>query len=129
MRFSHLVCLSLAIFFCCNLFGKGVDDKSSDRQFQLNYAVSISGVMPGENVRVWLPVPQTTEDQTVEVLPAKFPVKPQTNTETVYGNKITYFELPAPESGTIDSQLSFQIKRREVRGLPGERMRQPMTLS
>jgi transglutaminase-like putative cysteine protease len=115
-----------------NVSARGVEDKVGaprERKFQLEYSVSISGLKPGEKVQVWLPIPPSSEDQSVEVLPGKFPVTPQTNTETLYGNKMSHFEMPAPDSGSVESKLAFQIKRKEVRGLPGERSSQPMTLS
>ncbi len=102
---------------------------SRARKFQLDYAVSISGLKTGDKVQVWLPEPPSNDDQTVTVLPGKFPVTPRTNTEPVFGNRITYFEAAATESGTVASQSSFRVERHEVRGLPGERPGQPMTLT
>src|SRR5688572_14783423 len=133
MRLNHRVLFGLMISLSTGILSaNGVDEKTGaarERKFQLDYGVVISGLKPGENVQVWLPVPQTNEDQTVLELPGKFPVKPQVNTETLYGNKIAFFEVAASEMGSVSSLMSFQVRRREVRGLPGERVRQPMSLS
>src|SRR5262245_22239843 len=59
------------------------------RKFTLEYAVTIRGPQQGANVRVWLPEPQTNEDQKVSVLPGKFPAPTRTETEPQYGNRIT----------------------------------------
>src|SRR5687768_16566034 len=96
MRLTHLVLLGVVfgtVFSSGILSARGVEDKAGsprERKFQLDYSVSISGLKPGEKVQVWLPIPPSSEDQSVEVLPGKFPVMPQTNTETMHGNKMTY---------------------------------------
>lgn len=131
MRLICRILIGVTLSLSSSLIAKGVDESGAprSRNFQLDYSVMISGLKAGEKVQVWLPVPQTNDDQTVEELPGKYPAKVQTNTETVYGNKMAYFEAAAPESGTLASQMVFRVQRREARGLPGERVGRPMSLS
>jgi transglutaminase-like putative cysteine protease len=99
------------------------------RKFLLTYSVTVSGLRAGETVRVWLPEPTPSEDQHVVSLPGEYPASTQLNTDPVFGNRMRYFEVSAPPTGAILSTSAFVIERREVRGLPGERRGQPMTLS
>lgn len=91
-----------------------------ERSFQLTYAVQISGVPAGEKVRVWLPVPQTQAAQRVEVVSQELPGQPQTLTEPKYGNRMVYFEVPAPAQDSIAGSMTFRVRRSEVLGLPEE---------
>jgi hypothetical protein len=99
------------------------------RRFSLNYDVLIQGPEQGAAVRVWLPEAQTTDDQKVTVLNRNGPSPVMTGSDPTFRNRIAYFEAKMPESRNIRCQISYQIERFEVLGLPGERPRGPMTLT
>ena len=71
----------------------------------------------GSQVRVWLPVPPSNEQQTVEELESVLPAEGKTAIEPTYGNKILYFETKGPSSGRLEFTTSYLVQRREVRGL------------
>lgn len=130
MSQGWLISIALSLFLT-SLSAAEFQEKAGpprSRRFQLTYAVSISGV-PGQKLRVWLPEPVSSDDQSVQVLAGDYPGPNQSNTEPVFGNRIRYFEVTAPSSGTVHSQASYLVERREIRGLPGQRPRKPMTLS
>lgn len=104
-------------------------EASKARKFRLDYSVNITGIDKGAKVRVWLPEPPTNADQNVTVLRKKVPAEARTNTEPTYGNRITYFETNMRDLGSLSCQSSYRIERRELLGLPGERMGKPMMLS
>lgn len=90
------------------------------RTFRLDYGATISGLTEGSQVRVWLPIPQTNEDQTVKPLDRHLPVKAGEGEDAKYGNRILSFNSSAPPSGELAFSTAYQVTRQEVRGLPGE---------
>ena len=49
--------------------GAMASDEAKSRTFRLDYGVTLTGLPQEGNIRVWLPVPQTSEHQRVECLP------------------------------------------------------------
>ena len=89
--------------------------EGKSRTFRLTYAGTITGLEPGKVVSVWLPVPQSSEDQDV-VIEKRFPQGVTETREPLYGNKMFYFEARAREDGTIPYEVASRVTRREVRG-------------
>jgi len=89
--------------------------EGKSRTFRLTYAGTITGLEPGKVVSVWLPVPQSSEDQDV-VIEKRFPQGVTETREPLYGNKMFYFEARAREDGTIPYEVVSRVTRREVRG-------------
>lgn len=90
------------------------------RTFRLDYGATLTGLPAGSQVRVWLPVPPTNEDQTIKALKHDLPVKASEAEEPKYGNRILSFARAAPDSGELVFNTAYEITRLEVRGLPGE---------
>jgi hypothetical protein len=90
------------------------------RTFRLDYGATLTGLPAGSQVRVWLPVPPTNEDQTVKALKHDLPVKASEAEEPKYGNRILSFAQAAPDSGELVFNTAYEVTRLEVRGLPGE---------
>ena len=76
------------------------DDPASARQrtFRLDYGATLTDLPAGSEVRIWLPVPQSNEDQTVKPLARKLPVQGSEGEEAKYGNRILSFAAAAPGS-------------------------------
>lgn len=87
------------------------------RKFRLNYGAKLTGLPENGRVRVWLPVPQANEYQTVESVGSKLPAAESVSTEPKYGNRVAYFETRTPASGDLEFTKSYQIQRSEVRAL------------
>jgi transglutaminase-like putative cysteine protease len=66
-----------------------------------------------KRVRVWVPVPQTDEHQTVRVISVKAPVKTKMMREPEYGNRMMYAEIQNPAAGQAEFTLEYEVTRRE----------------
>ena len=94
--------------------------KPRSRKFRFNYGFQLTGLPAGAKVRVWMPVPPSNRHQTVAELDRKLPARATVATEAKYGNAILYLEPEAPASGGLDFQVSYRVKRKEVRSrMPG----------
>jgi len=84
------------------------------RTFRFAYNFTVKDIPSGaKRVRVWIPVPQTDQHQTVRVLAVKVPVKTRMTQEPEYGNRMMYAEIPNPASGKAEFTLEYKITRRE----------------
>lgn len=84
------------------------------RTFRFSYNFTVKDLPSGtEQVRVWVPVPQTDRHQTVRVLTIKAPVKTRMTQETEYGNRMMYAEIQNPAAGKTEFTLEFEVTRRE----------------
>ncbi len=97
-------------------------DQSAERKFRVNYAATVIGLPAAAEVRIWVPVPQTSDDQTVKVIERDLPGEVEEGTEEKFGSRMVSIQLAAPASGEIGLSTSYQIVRKEVRGLPPEKM-------
>ncbi|MEE3373299.1 MAG: transglutaminase-like domain-containing protein [Planctomycetota bacterium] len=88
-----------------------------ERTFTLHYGAEVTGLNAGAQLRVWIPVPQTTTYQTVTELGRKLPAVGKTGKDKKYGNKMVFFEMPAPGAGRVTFSLQYRVRRQEVRGL------------
>lgn len=133
-----LLCLWLPLNMCVygNPAPSGPDSQSSpdnaaaekketraatprSRSFRFEYGATLNELPDGARVRVWVPVPQSSDHQHVTVLDRKLPAEGATAVEPTYGNKILYFETNSPASGSLTFSTSYLIHRNEVRGLTG----------
>ncbi len=84
------------------------------RTFRFTYNFTVKDISSGaKRVRVWIPVPQTDQHQTVRVLAVKAPVKTRMTQEPEYGNRMMYAEIENPASGKAEFTLEYKITRRE----------------
>ena len=86
---------------------------AGDRTFTLTYAVEVAGLPPGKPVRLWVPVPKTTPEQTVE-LACPAPAGGRFTEEPEYGNRILYLEPTPDAAGTVALTLTYRVTRRTV---------------
>ena len=94
--------------------GAGTNDVRS-REFLFSYAANVSGVKPDNTVRVWLPVPPTSEDQQVQIEMLDLPGRVQLGKEPKYGNEILYVEARANADGRVSLAATYRVKRLEVK--------------
>src|SRR5947209_6589547 len=84
------------------------------RSFVFTYKFVVKDIPAGaKRVRVWVPVPQTDQHQTVRVVAIKAPVKTRLMQETEYGNRMMYAEVETPTPGNAEFTLEYKITRRE----------------
>jgi len=113
--FSSLLLLS---FSTCPLTAQTKSDaqKFSDpsRTFRFTYNFTMKDIPAGaKRVRLWVPVPQTDQHQTVRVLNVKAPAKVQMTQEPEYGNRMMYAEIQNPASGKAEFTLEYEVTRWE----------------
>ena len=87
------------------------------RQFRLDIGATITGLPAGSTVRVWLPIPPSTRDQSVKALVPSLPARGQRNKESKYGNQILYFQKKVEAAGSLRFNTPYQVRRHEVRAL------------
>jgi transglutaminase-like putative cysteine protease len=84
------------------------------RTFRFTYNFTVKDIPSGaKRVRVWIPVPQTDQHQTVRVLAVKAPVKTRMTQESEYGNRMIYAEIQNSAPGKAEFTLEYKITRRE----------------
>lgn len=84
------------------------------RTFHFTYKFTVKDIPANaKHVRVWVPVPQSDQHQTVSILSVKAPGKTQIMHEPEYGNRMMYADMPRPASGKADFTLEYLVIRRE----------------
>lgn len=84
------------------------------RTFRFTYHFTVKDIPAGAGrVRVWAPVPQTDQHQTVRVVAIKGPVKTRITQDPEYGNRIMYAEIENPTAATAEFSLEYEVTRRE----------------
>ena len=83
------------------------------RRFHFTYAATINHLAAGESASVWLPVAQSSAEQTVTLKHVRVPGKYRITTEKQFGNRLIYFEATANEQGEIPVEVEYLIERRE----------------
>ena len=84
------------------------------RTFRFTYNFTVKDIPSGaKRVRVWAPVPQSDQHQSVRVLAVKAPVKTRMTQETEYGNRMMYAEIQNSASGKAEFTLEYEITRHE----------------
>ena len=89
------------------------------RTFRFTYNFTVKDIPSGaKRVRVWIPVPQSDQHQTVHVLAVKAPVKTRMTQEPEYGNRMMYAEIENlaaqnSASGKAEFTLEYKITRHE----------------
>ena len=84
------------------------------RTFRFTYNFAVKDIPAGaKQVRVWVPVPQTDQHQTVQVLAVKAPANAQMTRDPEYGNRMMYAEIQNSPPGKAEFTLEYQVTRRE----------------
>ncbi len=93
----------------------------ASRTFLFTYGATITGLTPGQTVRVWVPSPPSNEYQTVRLERTEgLPPVSQISHEPKFGNDIHYFTATANSDGKVPFSLTYHVVRKEVRsGLTG----------
>jgi transglutaminase-like putative cysteine protease len=118
MKLRVLSALLLLFFPACHLAAQATSNArkftSPARTFRFTYNFTVKDIpSQAKRVRVWIPVPQTDQHQTVRVLSVKAPVKTRMTQEPEYGNRMMYAEFQNPAPGKAEFTLEYKITRRE----------------
>jgi transglutaminase-like putative cysteine protease len=122
MRLRVLSSFLLLLFPACLLTAQTTSNAGSDAQkfsapartFRFTYNFTVKDIPAGaKRVRVWVPVPQSDQHQTVRVVAVKAPAKTQMTQEPEYGNRMMYVEMQNPAEGKAEFTLEYEVTRRE----------------
>jgi transglutaminase-like putative cysteine protease len=118
VKLRVLPSLLLLILPACQLAAQSTSNaqkfSAASRTFRFTYNFTVKDIPSGaKRVRVWIPVPQTDQHQTVRVLAVKAPVKTRMTREPEYGNRMMYAEIKNPAQGKAEFTLEYKITRRE----------------
>lgn len=84
------------------------------RTFFFDYDVAVTGVPADQVAHIWVPVPPSNEEQSVEEVSSSLPSTARTAAELKHGNTVAYFEAKASDGGEIPIHIRYRITRREV---------------
>lgn len=119
MRLRVLSSLLLLLSCAACMFGAETSSNTQkfsapSRTFRFTYNFSVKDIPAGaKRVRVWVPVPQSDQHQTVRVLSVKAPAETQMTREPEYGNRMVYVEMQNPGSTKAEFTLQYEVTRRE----------------
>jgi uncharacterized protein (TIGR03000 family) len=91
------------------------NSQAKSRDFLFTYTATVTDVEPGKQVRIWLPVPPSNDEQKVSIVEEKLPSEGKIGQEPKYGNKILYVETKAPADGTVPVSVTYRVHRNEVK--------------
>jgi transglutaminase-like putative cysteine protease len=87
---------------------------AGDRTFTFTYAAEVTGLPAGKPVRVWVPVPPTNTEQTVEVLDRTAPGASKQTRDREYGNSLWFIEATPDAGGVLRLAVKYKVTRRVV---------------
>jgi transglutaminase-like putative cysteine protease len=108
---------------------KKTDVPPKKRSFLFTYGATISGLPPGKEARIWVPLPPSNEDQDVQVISKKLPAEGQIGREPKFGNQMIYAERRAGADGKILVEVVYQVTRREVKSTLEPSSKEPERLA
>ena len=118
MKLRVLSSLLLLSFALSQLAAQATSDAQKfsppSRTIRFTYNFTVKDI-PSEakRVRVWIPLPQTDQHQTVRGVTVKAPVKTRMMQESQYGNRMVYAEIQNPAAGKAEFTIEYMITRRE----------------
>ena len=124
---NRIICLSLLCLVGCDSpqapqSSTDSPDSSSkaaeakpERHFKLNYGAKILDVPAGATVKVWMPVAQSSPQQTIKMTDKTVPDNFEIDQDATYGNKIGYFEVEQKTADqAIDFSLQYDVTRKQA---------------
>jgi transglutaminase-like putative cysteine protease len=93
------------------------------RVFEFTYTGAVRDVPVGKRVRIWVPIPRETAQQTATLVAGNFPFKPVEKTESTFGNRMFYVEFEQKELdgklAPIEFSVTYEVTRSAVNALTG----------
>jgi hypothetical protein len=86
--------------------------KVPERSFEFNYKVSLQA-NSGKEMKVWIPIPQSNEVQTISELKIDTDIPYEIKAEELHGNRYLYAKLSEGLSQSTDISIHFQVTRKQ----------------
>jgi len=118
---TRRTCLLAALLFLsgvCPAAETTQPARAEQRTFLFTYDATVTGLPPGTDARVWLPVPPNTEAQRVELVAQTLPAPAALGSDAATGNRMLAFEAAANADGEIPMHLTYKVTRYEIGELP-----------
>ena len=114
LRFLPLLLLFVVSHLAAENTSSAQKFSPPSRTFHFTYSFTVKDVPAGaKRVRVWVPVPQSDQHQTVRILSIKAPVKTKMTHDAEYHNRILYAEIENSSEAKAEFTLKYEITRRE----------------
>jgi len=114
LRFLPLLLLLVVSHLAAENTSSAQKFSPPSRTFHFTYSFTVKDVPAGaKRVRVWVPVPQSDQHQTVRILSIKAPVKTKMTHDAEYHNRILYAEIENSSEAKAEFTLKYEITRRE----------------
>lgn len=115
---SLIAALSIYAFSACLSTAQSHSNAQTfsppSRTLRFTYTFTLKDIPPGaKRVRVWAPVAQSDQHQTVRVIAVKAPVKTQITRDAEYGNRMMYAELQGSAADAAQFTIKYEVTRRE----------------
>lgn len=101
--------------------GPGTEaETAAVRAFHFEYETKIAIPAGSGKVRIWVPLPQSDPNQTIDNLVVKSvpEMAHRIVTEAAFGNKIAFFESTANLPESLAITVAFDVTRKEVKHMP-----------
>lgn len=109
IQFSLLLLLSTVV---CPALSLAEEPAPGQRKVTINYEFQITGLVAGQKLQVWCPVPSSSDHQAVDLNAGE---DWQMKTEAKYGNRLAYSESIASDSAH-EFKLQYTASRTEFVG-------------
>ncbi len=86
--------------------------KAPERSFEFNYKVKLHA-NPNKNMKVWIPLPQSNEVQTISELDIKTDIPYEIKTEKQHGNTYFYAQIKEGLKQTSNIDIRFRVNRKQ----------------
>jgi hypothetical protein len=103
----------LALFLTCIAAGHS-NAAPRVRDFTFIYSATVTGLEPRSVAHIWLPLPQSSPEQSVREVSRDLPAAAQEGKEPKYANAFLYFTAQANPAGSIPCRLVFHVHREEM---------------
>jgi transglutaminase-like putative cysteine protease len=115
-----LAVLVIGLGVTAGLLWRGDSPRLRSRSFQFQYVTRVPALpAQAQKLRIWIPVPESNEQQQISGLTLSSPVPYEIHREPEYGNPYAYIEVAPPQAATpLEVKMSFQVTRAEHRVLP-----------
>jgi transglutaminase-like putative cysteine protease len=86
------------------------------RTFKFTYEGTVTGLKPGQQARIWTPIPPTNDDQVISRIVKRVAADVTISTEFEYRNMMFHFAPKADSDGNIPFTFVYTVERKEVKG-------------
>lgn len=80
----------------------------------MDYGVTIDNLQRGDEVKLWLPVPQSDRHQRIGLLSQDLPGQGGQSSEPKYGNQIIYRSITITDQNQLTAKMRYKVQRNEV---------------